>query len=46
MSDLLRVLDRLSHGESTESALRGSIHSDYRQLQSEIAAYLQRQFGQ
>jgi Flp pilus assembly protein TadD len=46
MSDLLRVLERLSHGESTESALRGSIHSDYRQLQSEIAIYLQRQFGQ
>jgi len=45
MSDLLRVLDRLGHGESTESALRGSIHSDYRQLQGEITAYLQRQFG-
>lgn len=46
MSDLLRVLDRLGHGESTESALRGSIHSDYRQLQGEIAVYLERQFGQ
>jgi tetratricopeptide (TPR) repeat protein len=45
MSDLLRILERLGHGESTEAALRSTIHSDYRQLQDEIRADLVRQFG-
>lgn len=45
MSDLVRVLQRLGQGESAEAALRGSIHSDYRQLQAEVGNYLQRQYG-
>ena len=45
MSDLVRVLRRLGQGESAEAALRGSIHCDYRQLQAEVASYLDRQFG-
>ena len=45
MSDLLRILERLGHGEHTEAALRSTIHSDYRQLQDEIRAQLVRQFG-
>jgi len=44
MSDLLRILQRLGHGESTEAALRSTIHCDYRQLQDEIRAELVRQF--
>jgi tetratricopeptide (TPR) repeat protein len=46
MSDVVRVLERLAHGESAESALRGSIHADYRQLQGEVAMYLEREFGE
>jgi hypothetical protein len=45
MSDLLRILERLGHGESTEAALRSTIHCDYRQLQDEIWGELVRQFG-
>jgi tetratricopeptide (TPR) repeat protein len=45
MSDLLRILERLGHGESPEAALRSTIHCDYRQLQDEIRAELLRQFG-
>lgn len=40
MSDVLRVLERIGRGESTESALRSTIHCDYRQLQSEVGAFL------
>jgi hypothetical protein len=40
MSDLQRVLQRLSEGSSTEAALRTVIHSDYGQLQSDLAKYL------
>jgi tetratricopeptide (TPR) repeat protein len=45
MSDVLRILERLGHGESIESALRSTIHCDYRQLQDETGAALIRQFG-
>jgi Peptidase MA superfamily/Tetratricopeptide repeat len=45
MSDILRLLERLGHGDSIESALRSTVHSDYRQLQNEVGDYLVRQFG-
>jgi hypothetical protein len=45
MSDLIRILESLGHGESAESALRSTIHSDYRQFQDEIGAELAHQFG-
>jgi tetratricopeptide (TPR) repeat protein len=45
MSDVLRILDRIGHGDSTESALRSTIHCDYRQLQAEVGTSLLRQFG-
>lgn len=45
MSDILRILDRLGQGESVESALRSTIHCDYRQLQEETGAALIHQFG-
>ena len=45
MSDVLRILDRIGHGDSTESALRSTIHCDYRQLQAEVGTSLSRQFG-
>ncbi len=45
MSDMLRLLQKIGQGDSTEAALRSTIHCDYRQLQSEIAEALVRQFG-
>jgi len=45
MSDVLRILERLARGESVESAMRATIHCDYRQLQGEVGAYLLHQFG-
>jgi tetratricopeptide (TPR) repeat protein len=45
MSDVLRILDKLGQGESVESALRSTIHCDYRQLQEETGAALIQQFG-
>jgi hypothetical protein len=45
MSDVLRILERLGHGDSTEAALRSTIHCDYRQLQDEIRADLARHSG-
>jgi hypothetical protein len=40
MSDLLRILEKLGQGEAIESALRSTIHCDYRQLQQETEAAL------
>jgi len=40
MSDLQRVLQRLSEGSSTEAALRAIIHSDYGQLEADLGKYL------
>src|SRR5437667_1788907 len=45
MSDVLRVLEKLGHGDSAESALRSTVQSDYRQLQDEVGTFLIRQFG-
>jgi tetratricopeptide (TPR) repeat protein len=40
MGDIQRILQRLSEGSSTEAALRATIHSDYGQLEFEVAKYL------
>ncbi len=45
MGDIQRILQRLSEGSSTEAALRATIHSDYGQLESEIAKYLGDKYG-
>jgi hypothetical protein len=45
MSDLMRVLERLNEGSSTEAALRTTIHSDYGQLESEVGKYLTSKYG-
>jgi tetratricopeptide (TPR) repeat protein len=46
MSDVQRILQRLSEGSSTEAALRSVIHSDYGQLQSELGKYLSDKYGE
>src|ERR1700677_1105471 len=45
MSDIQRILQRLSEGSSTEAALRATIHSDYGQLEADLAKYLSDKYG-
>lgn len=45
MSDVQRILQRISQGSSTEAALRETIHSDYGQLESDLAKYLADKYG-
>jgi hypothetical protein len=45
MSDLRRVLERIGQGNSTEAALRATIHSDYGHLETEISKYLTSRYG-
>jgi hypothetical protein len=44
-SEFPRILERLSQGNSTEAALRTSIHSDYRQLRDEMTRWLKDKYG-
>ncbi len=46
MSDIQRILQRISQGNSTEAALRATIHSDYGQLESDLARYLADKYGE
>ncbi|HEX3819471.1 MAG TPA: peptidase MA family metallohydrolase [Candidatus Sulfotelmatobacter sp.] len=46
MSDIQRILERLSQGNSTEAALRATIHSDYGQLESDLGRYLADKYGE
>jgi len=45
MSDIQRILQRISQGNSTEAALRATIHSDYAQLESDLTKYLADKYG-
>jgi hypothetical protein len=46
MGDVQRILQKLSEGSSTEAALRTTIHSDYGQLESDLARYLADRYGE
>lgn len=46
MSDIQRILQRISQGSSTEAALRTTIHSDYGQFESDLAKYLTDKYGE
>jgi hypothetical protein len=46
MSEIARILELLSQGSSTESALRGTVHSDYRQLRDEMTRALKEKYGE
>jgi len=46
MSDIQSILQRLSQGNSTEAALRATIHSDYGQLESDLGRYLADKYGE
>jgi tetratricopeptide (TPR) repeat protein len=45
MSDVQRILDRIGSGESTESALRAVLHSDYNDVMQSTAEYLKKTYG-
>jgi tetratricopeptide (TPR) repeat protein len=46
MGDLQRILQRIGEGNSTEAALRSTIHDDYGQLQGEVRKYLISKYGE
>lgn len=46
MADLSRLLQRLGEGQSVETALRGTIHGGYANLETDLADYLKRAYGQ
>jgi hypothetical protein len=46
ISDIQRLLERLGAGNSTEAALRATIHDDYGQLQGEVGKYLISKYGE
>jgi tetratricopeptide (TPR) repeat protein len=46
MSDIQRILERISQGSSTEAALRATIHSDYGQFEADLAKYLADKYGE
>jgi tetratricopeptide (TPR) repeat protein len=45
MAEIQQILERLGQGSSTEAALRGTIHSDYRQLRDEMTRWLVAKYG-
>lgn len=45
LSDIARILQRVGEGQSIESAMRGTIHSGYAELEKEIAGYLKKKYG-
>ena len=46
MSDVVRMLQRIGEGSSTESALRSVVHSGYSSFQTEIGNYLKKTYGE
>lgn len=46
LSDVQRILQRISQGSSTEAALRATIHADYGQFESDLARYLSDKYGE
>jgi tetratricopeptide (TPR) repeat protein len=46
MSEVARLLERLSQGSSTEAALRATVHADYRQLRDEMGRQLKEKYGE
>ncbi len=45
MGEIQQILERLGQGSSTEAALRGTIHVDYRQLRDDMAHWLAGTYG-
>lgn len=45
LSDVQRILELMSRGNSTEAALRTTLHSDYGQLEADLGRYLADKYG-
>jgi hypothetical protein len=45
LSDVQLILERLSQGNTTEAALRATIHSDYGQFETDLGRYLADKYG-
>ena len=45
MQDVADIIKRLGEGQPAESALRSTIHSGYGQLETELTAFLKRNYG-
>ena len=45
LSDVQRILERISQGNSTEAALRATIHADYGQFELDLGRYLADKYG-
>ena len=45
MADVALILKRIGEGQSTESAMRSTIHSGYSQFEQELAAHLKQAYG-
>ena len=45
MSDVQRILQRLADGSSPEAALRATVHSGYRELETEVGKFLANKYG-
>lgn len=45
MSEIARILKRMSEGMSTEAALRATIRSGYGQFEQDVATYVKRNYG-
>lgn len=46
MSDVVRLLQRIGEGASTESALRSVVHSGYDAFQTDVGNYLKKTYGE
>ncbi len=46
MSDVVRLLQRIGEGASTESALRSVVHSGYASFQTDVGDYLKKTYGE
>ena len=45
MSDVQRILQRLADGSSPEAALRATVHSGYREFETEVGKFLASKYG-
>lgn len=45
LSDVQRILERISQGNSVETALRATIHADYGQFEIDLGRYLADKYG-
>lgn len=45
-SDVVRILERIAEGSSTEVALRSTVHSGYAGLEADVTAWLKKTYGE